>query len=48
MTPESDDSLVKKSVNGDLVAFKLLVDRHEGKVAGVVKSMLGQRRKQQM
>jgi len=41
MTPESDDSLVKKSASGDLVAFKLLVDRHEGKVAGVVKSMLG-------
>ena len=41
MTPENDDSLVKKSVNGDLVAFKLLVNKHEGRVAGVVKSMLG-------
>jgi RNA polymerase sigma-70 factor, ECF subfamily len=41
MNPESDDLLVKKSVEGDLGAFKILVTRHEGKVAGVVKSMLG-------
>jgi RNA polymerase sigma-70 factor, ECF subfamily len=41
MDSESDDLLVKKSVKGDLVAFKTLVMRHEGKVAGVIKSMLG-------
>ncbi|MFM9839705.1 MAG: RNA polymerase sigma factor [Cyclobacteriaceae bacterium] len=40
MTPESDDLLVKKSAEGDLAAFKTLVTRHEGKVAGVIKSML--------
>lgn len=41
MNPESDDLLVKKSVEGDLIAFKTLVIRYEGKVAGVVKSMIG-------
>ncbi len=41
MDSESDDLLVKKSIDGDLAAFKTLVMRHEGKVAGVVKSMLG-------
>ncbi len=41
MNSESDDLLVKKSVDGDLSSFKTLVTRHEGKVAGVVKSMLG-------
>ncbi|HEX6892697.1 MAG TPA: RNA polymerase sigma factor [Chryseolinea sp.] len=29
------------SKNGDMTAFKELVDRHEGKVAAVVKSILG-------
>ena len=37
----SDELLVKKSVEGDMASFKELVFRHEGKVAGVVKSMLG-------
>ena len=40
MNPESDDVLVKESARGDLGAFKILVHRHEGKVAGVIKSML--------
>ena len=41
MSPVSDDLLVKKSAEGDLGSFKELVIRHEGKVAGVIKSMLG-------
>ena len=41
MNRESDENLVNASKNGDMAAFKELVDRHEGKVAGVVKSMLG-------
>ncbi len=38
---ESDEVLVSKSRDGDLVAFKGLVKRHEGRVAGVTRSMLG-------
>ncbi|NOT76863.1 MAG: RNA polymerase sigma factor [Cyclobacteriaceae bacterium] len=38
---QTDDDLVRKSRNGDDQAFKALVMRHEGKVAGVVQSMLG-------
>src|SRR6478609_9771025 len=41
MAEQSDDELVESSRNGDLAAFKTLVIRHEGKVAGVVRSMLG-------
>jgi RNA polymerase sigma-70 factor, ECF subfamily len=41
MDSESDDLLVKKSIDGDLAAFKTLIIRYEGKVAGVVKSMIG-------
>ncbi len=41
MSQISDENLVDASRNGDMEAFKELVDRHEGKVAGVVKSMLG-------
>jgi RNA polymerase sigma-70 factor (ECF subfamily) len=37
---QSDEDLVNDSRNGDMKAFKVLVERHEGKVAGVVKSML--------
>lgn len=37
----SDEDLVERSRGGDALAFKELVIRHEGKVAGVVKSMLG-------
>jgi RNA polymerase sigma-70 factor (ECF subfamily) len=36
-----DDQLIQQSKAGDVAAFKELVQRHEGKVAGVVKSMLG-------
>jgi len=36
-----DDALIERAKNGDLGAFKLLVTKHESKVAGVVKSMLG-------
>jgi RNA polymerase sigma-70 factor (ECF subfamily) len=38
---ESDEELVSKSRDGDLAAFKELVQRHEGKIAGVTRSMLG-------
>ena len=37
----SDEVLIEKSRTGDLGAFKMLVTRHEGKVAGVIRSMLG-------
>jgi RNA polymerase sigma-70 factor (ECF subfamily) len=36
-----DEALIQKSKAGDVAAFKELVQRHESKVAGVVKSMLG-------
>lgn len=38
---QTDEDLVEKSRNGDVQAFKELVVRNEGKVAGVVQSMLG-------
>jgi len=41
MAEQSDEMLVESSRAGDLAAFKILVLRHEGKVAGVVRSMLG-------
>lgn len=37
----SDEILIEKSKAGEMAAFKALVSRHEGKVAGVVHSMLG-------
>lgn len=37
----SDEALFEKSKAGDLGAFKMLVARHEGKVAGIIRSMLG-------
>lgn len=37
----SDEILIEKSKTGEMAAFKTLVSRHEGKVAGVVHSMLG-------
>ena len=37
----SDEILIEKSKAGEMAAFKTLVSRHEGKVAGVVHSMLG-------
>jgi RNA polymerase sigma-70 factor, ECF subfamily len=41
MVEPGDEILVANSRAGDLAAFKTLVLRHEGKVAGVVRSMLG-------
>lgn len=41
MDLERDERLILQSKAGDVAAFKELVQRHEGKVAGVVKSMLG-------
>lgn len=41
MNQQSDENLVIDSRNGDMAAFKELVERHESKVAGVIKSMLG-------
>ncbi len=41
MSQQSDENLVIDSRNGDMAAFKELVERYESKVAGVIKSMLG-------
>lgn len=41
MEQPSDEVLIAKSKAGDMAAFKTLVIRHEGKVAGVIRSMLG-------
>ena len=41
MEQPSDEVLIEKSTEGDMAAFKMLVIRHEGKVAGVIRSMLG-------
>jgi RNA polymerase sigma-70 factor, ECF subfamily len=41
MEQPRDEVLIGKSMDGDMAAFKMLVIRHEGKVAGVVRSMLG-------
>ena len=41
MNQQNDENLVSESRNGDMQAFKELVERHESKVAGVIKSMLG-------
>jgi RNA polymerase sigma-70 factor, ECF subfamily len=38
---DQDGKLIKASLDGDMAAFKMLVQKHEGKVAGIVKSMLG-------
>ncbi len=37
----SDEELIASSRNGEMAAFKMLVERYEGKVAGVIKPMLG-------
>ena len=39
---DDDQKLITAVVNGDLASFKTLVLRYEGKVAGIVKSMLGE------
>ena len=36
MNQQNDENLVTASKNGDMEAFKELVDRHDSKVAGVV------------
>ena len=41
MNQQSDENLVSESRNGDMQAFKELVERHESNEAGVIKSMLG-------
>jgi RNA polymerase sigma-70 factor (ECF subfamily) len=41
MSDQKDEVLIAKARDGDMMAFKNLVERYEGKVAGVVKSMLG-------
>lgn len=38
---EDDLSLIQQSKDGNMRAFRTIVDRHESAVAGVVKSMLG-------
>jgi RNA polymerase sigma-70 factor (ECF subfamily) len=37
----SDEALIANARNGEMAAFKMLVERYEGKVAGVIKPMLG-------
>lgn len=41
MDQQTDEILVNESRNGSMTAFKALVEKHESKVAGVIKSMLG-------
>ncbi len=41
MDLEIDEVLIQKARGGNVASFKELVQRHEGKVAGVVRSMLG-------
>jgi RNA polymerase sigma-70 factor (ECF subfamily) len=40
-TTKSDTVLLDEARSGDMNAFRAIVERHEGKVAGVVKGMLG-------
>jgi RNA polymerase sigma-70 factor, ECF subfamily len=41
MQTPGDDVLIEQSRSGDMNAFKILVSRHEGKIAAVTKAMLG-------
>jgi RNA polymerase sigma-70 factor, ECF subfamily len=41
MDQPDDEVLIEKSKEGDMAAFKTLVVRHEGQVAGVIRSLLG-------
>ncbi len=41
MNLQSDEDLIEASRNGDMKAFRILVERNESKVAGVIKPMLG-------
>lgn len=38
---DEDHRLIKSSLDGDMSSFKRLVQKYEGKIAGIVKSMLG-------
>lgn len=38
---KADSELINETLTGDMAAFRMLVERHEGKVAGVVKGLLG-------
>lgn len=41
MVNPSDEVLIEKAKAGDMEAFRSLVVRHEGRVAGIVRSLLG-------
>lgn len=41
MEQPGDEELIEKSKAGDMAAFKMLVIRHEGQVAGVIRTLLG-------
>lgn len=41
MQDVTDDQLIEKSKSGDILAFKKLVGKYEGQVAGVVHSVMG-------
>lgn len=41
MQGPSDEVLIERSRKGDMAAFRMLVARHEGKIAAVTRSMLG-------
>jgi RNA polymerase sigma-70 factor, ECF subfamily len=41
MQDVTDDQLIEKSKSGDLLAYKKLVSKYEGQVAGVVHSVMG-------
>jgi RNA polymerase sigma-70 factor, ECF subfamily len=41
MQDVTDEQLIEKSKSGDILAFKKLVSRYEGQVAGVVHSVMG-------
>ncbi len=41
MEQPGDEELIEKSKAGEMAAFKMLVTRHEGQVAGVIRTLLG-------
>ncbi len=41
MNTQSDEELIQASRSGEMNAFKVLVERHESKVAAVIKGILG-------
>ena len=42
-----DEQLIAEARSGEMSSFKMLVERYEGKVAGIVKSMLGDTRSEE-